>query len=185
MCPGWNVADGAAPMVAVIGSGAADAEQRRHAREVGRVIAEAGFTVLCGGLGGVMEAACEGARDDAAHGPEPRTVGVLPGTEPADANGWVDVAIATGIGHARNLIIVHSAVAVVAVGGESGTLSELAHAWQEGRPIGAYLPAAGWAAKLAGTSLDDKRSDSIVPLSDADSLRAWLLRIAPRTKAAG
>ena len=161
-------------MIAVIGSGAASEEQRRHARTVGRVVAEAGLTVVCGGLGGVMEAACQGARDDAARGPEPRTVGILPGVNQAEANAWVDVAVATGIGHARNLVIVHSAAAVVAVGGESGTLSELAHAWQEGRPIGAYLPAGGWAAELAGKPLDGKRGDRIVPLGAEDELRAWI-----------
>jgi len=165
-------------LVAVIGSGNADPGLRRHAREVGRVIAETGFTVICGGLGGVMEAACQGARDDAASGPATRTIAVLPGNDPDAANPWIDVAVATGTGHARNVVIVLSASAVVAVGGDSGTLSELAHAWQEGRPLAAYVPGGGWSARLAGESLDAKRVDRIEPIATPDELRAWLTAIA-------
>lgn len=172
-------------LIAVIGSGNATPEQSLHAREVGRSIAEAGFTVICGGLTGVMSAACQGAQEDASSGPAPRTVAILPGNDPDAANPWSDVSIATGMGHARNLVIVLSARAVVAVGGESGTLSEIAHAWQEGRPIAAYLPAGGWSSRVAGECLDGKRSDRIEPIATLDELRVWLTRIAGPTPPPG
>ena len=97
---------------------------------MGRRLAEAGAVVVCGGLGGVMEAACRGAK--AAGG---TTVGILPGTDRLDANDYVDVAIPTGIGEARNALVVGTADAVVAVGGEFGTLSEIALALKAGTPV--------------------------------------------------
>jgi uncharacterized protein (TIGR00725 family) len=116
--------------IAVIGAGRATAAECAAAEQVGRRIAEAGAVVVCGGLGGVMEAACRGAR--AAGG---TTVGILPGTDRSEANDFVDVAIPTGIGEARNAVVVATADAVVAVGGEFGTLSEIALALKAGRPV--------------------------------------------------
>ena len=116
-------------MVAVVGAGLPGPDDE-VAEELGRRLAEAGAVVLCGGLGGVMAAACRGAR--AAGG---RTVGILPGTDRAAANPWVEIALATGLGEARNTVIVHAADVVVAVGGEYGTLSEVAFALKVGRPV--------------------------------------------------
>ena len=104
--------------------------QRRVAEEVGRAVAEAGAVLVCGGLGGVMEAACRGARAGGG-----LTVGILPGRDRADANRHVDVAIPTGMGEARNALVVRAADAVVAVAGEYGTLSEIALALQAGIPV--------------------------------------------------
>jgi uncharacterized protein (TIGR00725 family) len=104
--------------------------QRRVAEEVGRAIAEAGAVLVCGGLGGVMEAACRGA-----HGGGGLTVGILPGRDRDEANRHVDVAIPTGMGEARNALVVRAADAVVAVAGEYGTLSEIALALQAGIPV--------------------------------------------------
>ncbi len=160
-------------MIAVIGSGAADDALTAHAEDVGAAIAVAGFAGVCGGLGGVMSAACRGAVN-APSGPTPRTVAILPGTDTSSANAWAEVVIATGIGHARNLPIVLSADAVVAVGGGAGTLSEIAHSWQEGRRLAAYLPAGGWGEKIAGMTLDPKRPDSVVGLADERALAHWL-----------
>ncbi|RIK09759.1 MAG: TIGR00725 family protein [Acidobacteria bacterium] len=101
-----------------------------HAEEAGRAIGKAGATLICGGLTGVMEAACRGAAERGG-----TSIGVLPGSDPGSANPWVTHAIATGIGHARNLIIVNSADAVIAIDGEYGTLSEIAFAVKLGRPI--------------------------------------------------
>lgn len=100
------------------------------AYEVGRLLAEAGCTIVCGGLGGVMEAACRGAKSAAG-----LTIGILPGTARSDANPFVDVAIATGMGEARNVVIVRTADVLVAVGGGFGTLSEIGHALRLGKRV--------------------------------------------------
>ena len=116
--------------VAVVGTGRATVGERRLAEQVGRALAESGAVVVCGGLGGVMEAACKGAKEGGGI-----TVGILPGSERADANEHVDVAIPTGLGEARNALVVRAADALVAVGGEYGTLSEIALALQAGTPV--------------------------------------------------
>jgi uncharacterized protein (TIGR00725 family) len=116
--------------VAVVGAGRASDDEARAAEAVGRALAEAGAVVVCGGLGGVMEAACRGAKDGGG-----TTVGVLPTANRADANQYVDVALATGLGEARNALIVRSVDALVAVGGEYGTLSEIALALKAGKPV--------------------------------------------------
>ncbi len=161
------------PLVAVIGSGHAGRALARHAHDVGAAVAASGAGLICGGLGGVMAAACEGA---ATVPPDRRgpIVGVLPGEDARDANPHVEVALPTGLGVARNVLLVRAAAAVVAVGGEAGTLSEIAHAWQLGRPLAAYLPAGGWGARLAGSRLDGRRADAIAAIADPQQLRAWL-----------
>jgi uncharacterized protein (TIGR00725 family) len=100
------------------------------AEAVGRGLAEAGAVLICGGRGGVMEAACRGARQAGG-----LTVGVLPGFSATEANPYVTIPIVTGLGEARNVIIVRTAQAVVGVGGEFGTLSEIAFALKLGRPV--------------------------------------------------
>lgn len=116
--------------VAVVGAGVASPEEERSAEAVGRLLAEAGCLLVCGGLGGVMAAACKGAKQAGG-----RTIGVLPGNTRAEANPWVDVAIPTGMGEARNLLVVRASDAVIAIGGEFGTLSEIALALKLGRPV--------------------------------------------------
>lgn len=118
------------PVVALVGAGRCDLQVAAIAEAVGYELAQRGITIICGGLGGVMEAACRGAK--AARG---LTIGILPGTDPAAANPWVDVAIATGMGEARNVIIVRSAQVLIAVDGEYGTLSEIAFALKLGVPV--------------------------------------------------
>jgi hypothetical protein len=118
------------PVIAVCGAGTCDAATSALAEEVGRCIAQAGAVLVCGGLGGVMEAACRGAL--AAGG---LTLGILPGDDPAAANAAVRVAVASGMGQARNVIIVQTAAVVIAVGGAYGTLSEIALARKGGRPV--------------------------------------------------
>ncbi len=120
----------AAVMVAVVGPGDAEPAVEVLAEAVGRALADSGATVVCGGLGGVMAAACRGAK--AAGG---TTVGLLPGTERTAANPWVDVALPTGLGEGRNLLVVRAADAVVAVGHGYGTLSEIALALRAGIPV--------------------------------------------------
>lgn len=116
--------------ISVIGAGSCDAATYVLAEEVGRELAQRGATVVCGGLGGVMEAVCRGAK-----GAGGWTVGILPGTSARDANPFVDVPIVTGLGQARNAIVVRSGRAVIAIGGEYGTLSEIAFALKFGIPV--------------------------------------------------
>jgi uncharacterized protein (TIGR00725 family) len=117
--------------VAVVGPGdGASAAELEAAETVGRLLAEAGAVVVCGGRGGVMEAACRGARSV-----EGLTVGILPGRDRREANPFVVVAVPTGLGEARNALVVRAADAVVAVGGAYGTLSEIALALKAGTPV--------------------------------------------------
>jgi len=153
------------PVVAVIGAGSAGPALLAQAERLGGLLIDAGFRIVTGGLGGVMAAASRGARGSERH-EEGRILGILPGVEASAANPWVDVVLPTGLGLARNLLVVSSSDAVVALGGGSGTLSELALAWQLGRPIVALDTAEGWASTLAGQALDSRRDDRIHQASD-------------------
>ena len=116
--------------VGVIGGGATDSPDLEAAEAVGAGLARAGAILVCGGLGGVMEAACRGARQAGG-----RTIGLLPGRDRGAANPWVEIAIATGLGELRNGLVVRSADGLIAVGGEWGTLSEIALALKVGKPV--------------------------------------------------
>lgn len=113
--------------IAVIGSDDVGLDELEAARAVGAGLAAAGAVLMCGGLGGVMEAACAGAHEAGG-----LTVGILPGSDPSDANPHVDVVVATGAGEGRNVAVASSADAVVAIGGGFGTLSEIALARRAG-----------------------------------------------------
>ena len=116
--------------ISVVGSGEADQALLDLARAVGREVARADCVLVCGGLGGVMAGACRGAREAGG-----RTVAIVPGPDPAAANPWTEVVVATGLGHARNVVVVQSGDAVVALPGSFGTLSEVALALKAGRPV--------------------------------------------------
>ena len=116
--------------IAVIGAGRCSAHVAALAEAVGHELARRGAVLVCGGLGGVMEAACRGAKSAGG-----LTVGILPGVSRRDANPHVDVPVVTGMGEARNVLVVQSAQAVIAVSGEYGTLSEIAHALKIGIPV--------------------------------------------------
>ena len=116
--------------IAVSGGGDAGEAACRRAEEVGRELARRGAVVVTGGLGGAMEAACRGAKAEGG-----TTVGILPSDDRATANAWVDVAVPTGLGEARNALLVRAADALVAIEGEFGTLSEIALALKLGRPV--------------------------------------------------
>jgi uncharacterized protein (TIGR00725 family) len=118
------------PIVAVVGGSACTPEEAELAAAVGRLLAERGAVLVCGGLGGVMEAAARGA-----HAAGGLTVGILPGSDPAAANPYIDVPLATGMGEMRNAVIVRVAGGVIAIGGGWGTLSEIALARRIGTPV--------------------------------------------------
>jgi uncharacterized protein (TIGR00725 family) len=117
-------------VIALIGSGDSDVRLERMAEEVGRNIAEEGYTLVCGGLGGVMEASAKGCREAGG-----LTIGILPGADRGAANEYIDVVIPTGMGEARNALIVKAAVGIIAIGGAYGTLSELAFALKDAVPV--------------------------------------------------
>lgn len=117
-------------LIAVVGPGRADARLLDAAEQIGAALARGGAGVVCGGLGGVMEAACRGAKRLGG-----LTVGLLPGSDRSEANPHVDVALPTGMGEARNLLVVRAADVVIAVGGEYGTLSEIALALKTSTPV--------------------------------------------------
>ena len=161
--------------IAVIGSGDAGAELLADAELVGRRLGEAGAVVVCGGLGGVMEAACRGARAAGA-----TTVGLLPGSDRSAANEHVEIAIATGLGELRNGLVVRAADAVVAVGGEFGTLSEIGFALRLGVPV---VGLRTW--ELARGGVADERIVRAVDAEEAAQRALELAREGGRGRAGG
>ena len=140
--------------IAVIGGSQCSIEEASLAEAVGRELARRGATLVCGGLGGVMEAACRGAAIESG-----TTVGILPGSDPASANPYVRIPIATGIGEARNVAVVKSAQAVIAIDGDYGTLTEIAFALKSSIPV---IGLNTWSMSRKGQ--EDK---SIIPAEDA------------------
>lgn len=136
--------------IAVIGGGEVSPQIATLAEEVGREIARRGAVLVCGGLGGVMEAACRGASREGG-----LTIGILPGENRQAANPYVRIPIVTGIGLARNVAVVKSAQAAIAVDGSYGTLSEIGHALQSGIPV---IGLNTWSL-----SIDGRTDDSIIP----------------------
>ncbi len=147
--------------IGVIGAGACDEAAAAMAYDVGKGIAEAGYTLVCGGLGGVMEAACQGAYEAGG-----LTVGILPGDTAEAANPYVKIPVVTGIGIARNVIIVRSSRVLIAVSGGPGTLSEIAFALQLQVPV----------VSLKSFSV----SEQVIRASDPEHALKEALRLAER-----
>jgi hypothetical protein len=116
--------------ISVIGGSTVTEKQYEQAHEVGRLLGSRGHEVICGGLTGVMEAVCKGASEAGGH-----TIGIIPGERRAAANDYVDTVIATGMGSARNVLVVMNGVGTIAIDGNTGTLSELGHALDMDRPV--------------------------------------------------
>jgi uncharacterized protein (TIGR00725 family) len=117
-------------LISVIGGAICSVGEAALAEDVGRLLAERGVGVVCGGRGGVMAAVCRGALQA-----DGTTVGLLPGDTTEEANDWVRIALPTGLGESRNAIVARAGVGVIAIGGEYGTLSELALALKWGKPV--------------------------------------------------
>ncbi len=141
-------------IIAVIGGGQCSKEEAKIAEEVGRQLARQGAILVCGGLSGVMEAACKGASSEGG-----LTIGILPGESRQAANPYVQIPIVTGLGYARNITVVKSAQAVIAIDGSYGTLSEISHALQSGIPV---IGLNTWSL-----SINNKQDNSITPAQNA------------------
>ena len=153
--------------IAVVGPSEAGLDELAQAEEAGAAVAAARCGLVCGGLGGVMEAACRGARSGGGI-----TLGLLPGLDREAANGWVVVAVPTGLGEARNVLVVRAADAVVAIGGGWGTLSEIALAMKAGVPV---VGVGTWQAGLRS-----EPAEGVVEARDGRSAVAEALRLAAR-----
>jgi uncharacterized protein (TIGR00725 family) len=143
-------------IISVIGGSDSDDAVLELAEEIGEEIAQRGVALACGGLGGVMEAACRGAKKH-----NGLTIGILPTDIKEHANKYVDVVMPTGLGYARNFLVAKTGDAVIALDGSAGTLSEIAIAWFSERPIVAMAQSGGWSQKLAGTQIDGRRADKV------------------------
>ena len=154
---------------------------RQAAYRVGRSIAEEGGIVVCGGLGGVMEAACRGAREAGG-----LTVGIVPSADSAQANEHCDVVVATGLGKSRDFLVAYSGDAMVVVGGGAGTLIEVAAAYQAAKPIVAVKGTGGVADAWAGKHVDGRRRGMILEgSSPEDAVKKAMRRLSSSGRGAG
>ena len=173
------------PLIAVVGNGqlVADDPRAALAESVGRGLVDAGYGILTGGLGGVMDCASRGGRSSPAHRPG-TIVGVIPGMDPAEASAHVDLVLPSGFDVGRNILMAH-ADAMVAIGGGAGTLSEMALAWSKFRLVIA-LRVRGWSGELAGRCIDDTvrypeiEDDRVYGASTAEQVVALLRENLPR-----
>ena len=145
-----------ARIISVIGGSDSNQENLQLAEQVGAEIARRGVILASGGLGGIMEAASRGAKKEGG-----QTIGILPTDSKDHANEFIDIAIPTGLGYARNFLVAKTGDAVIAIDGSAGTLSEIAIAWFSNKPVISLASSGGWAAKLAGERIDDRRADTV------------------------
>ena len=117
-------------IITVIGESTASSENAILAEKVGRLLAKANVTIVCGGQGGVMRSVCKGAQEVGG-----TTIGILPGLDSLDSNEYIDIPICTGLGNGRNLLVIRAGEAVIAIGGAYGTLSEIGLALSESKPV--------------------------------------------------
>ncbi len=145
-----------ARIISVIGGSESNQISLQLAERVGAEIARRGIILATGGLGGIMEAASRGAKKEGG-----QTIGILPTDSKEHANEFIDIAIPTGLGYARNFLVAKTGDAVIAIDGSAGTLSEMAIAWFSNKPVISMISSGGWAAKLAGERIDDRRADTV------------------------
>jgi uncharacterized protein (TIGR00725 family) len=173
------------PLIAVIGDAKVipGSTTDRLAEETGRALVDAGCRLLTGGLGGVMESACRGARLSARYQPGD-TVAVLPGHDPSEANPFTDIVIASGLDHVRNSVVAH-AEAIVAIGGGAGTMSEICLAWIYKRLVIGFR-VDGWSGRVADRPIDDRvrypehPDDRVYGVQTADEAMHVLLQYLPQ-----
>jgi len=149
-------------VISVVGSaGQLPPELKKTCHQLGEKIIDAGFRLVTGGLSGVMAAVSEGGRTSE-NWKEGSIIGILPGYDRNTANPWVDFIVPTGMQYARNTLVAACADVVIGVHGRSGTLSELALAWQMNKPVIVLAKTGGWAEKVAGMHLDDRRENPVI-----------------------
>ena len=170
-----SASSGRRPTVSVFGSNdlSEDPEVASLCEELGRAIVDLGCRVACGGLGGVMEVVCRGARlsDNYREGD---TIGILPQSEFDAANEFVDVVIPTGLGLFRNMLVARVGDACIGVKGGAGTLSEIAFAWQIQKPVAVMSTSGGWSSDLAGVPLDHRYPTEVADLPNVEAAKDWL-----------
>ncbi|MHA1748778.1 MAG: TIGR00725 family protein [Promethearchaeota archaeon] len=152
----FNFKDKFRGTVSIIGASEIDEKTRQIAIELGRLLARNNYAVSCGGLSGVMEAVCQGAKEEGG-----LTIGIIPFKDKNRANEYVDIVIPVPFSQARNIVVVLSGDVCVAVAGKAGTLSEICFAWIYEKPIICLTCVEGWSSKMAGQQLDDRRKDKI------------------------
>jgi len=157
------------PQVTVIGNYDAAGESLEMAERVGQMLGRLRCTVITGGGKGIMAAVCRGTRQAGG-----LCVGILPGNDLTLGNEDLNVVIPSGIGYARNLTNVLAADLVVAIGGGSGTLNEMAFAWMHKKPIVALVGFGGWADKLAGERIDERRDDVVERAQGVEELERFV-----------
>jgi uncharacterized protein (TIGR00725 family) len=143
-------------VVSVIGASEINEDIRKKTIEIGRLIAKNNYAIACGGLSGVMEAVCKGAKKEGGF-----TIGIIPSAEKTIANKYIDLVIPVPFSQARNIIVVLTGDVCLAISGKAGTLSEISFAWIYLRPIVALTDVEGWSSKIANQKLDDRRTDMI------------------------
>lgn len=173
-----NTADGAGSrtaQVTLIGGSDSPASSLAAAEEVGAIVARHGMTLVTGGGAGVMEAACRGAR-----GAGGLTIGIIRSGCADDANPFCTVVIPSGMGHGRNVLTALAGDVIIALGGGAGTLTELGFSWIHGKPILTLAGHDGWAEKVGGTSIDGRRTDTVVSCRDLAHLEQELIAACRR-----
>jgi uncharacterized protein (TIGR00725 family) len=155
--------------IGVIGGSEVPAATAKLSEEVGREIARHGAVLVCGGMGGVMEAACKGASKEGG-----LTIGILPGADRNSANRYVQIPIVTGIGYARNAIVARTAQAVIAIDGSYGTLTEIGYALQDNKPV---IGLGTWSLSIGG-----KKEKNIIPVKSAKEAVEKAIKSAANNK---
>jgi len=147
-------------VISVIGASEIDKQIESTNIEIGRLIAKNNYAVVCGGLSGVMEAICKGAKEEGGF-----TIGIIPHTEKSYANKYVDLVIPCPFSQARNIVVVLAGDICLAISGKAGTLSEMCFAWIYDKPLVALSSVQGWSSKMANQKLDNRRNDMIYGVS--------------------
>lgn len=148
-------------------------EQTDFAFQLGKYLVDNDHTIVNGGMGGTMEAVAKGARESEKFAAN-KVIGILPGEDVIDGNSYSGIKIVTELGSGRNRLVVLNGDFIIAIGGGAGTLNEISIAWILQKPIAAYTHGGGWATKLAGKQIDDRRNDIIFPISNLEDINKWI-----------
>lgn len=150
-------------------------ELYEFAIKLGKMLVDLDYIIINGGMYGVMEAIFKGARQSDKYN-FGKTIGIIPSLNKEDANKYCDIVIPTGIGCARNQIVVNSSEIIIAISGGAGTLSEIAYAWQMNKQIYSFVNFDGWAKELADMKLDSRKNDKIISVSNLVDLKILLMK---------